>query len=219
MTNLIFSDFDGTITRQDVGYNIFHHFSGGKNDALLPDWKSGAMTTRECLRREAEMVTASRDEIYNFIDKFELNDGFIEFVNKCQANDLPMTILSDGLDFYIDFLLGRENLRQIPVLSNIGILKNETIEIEFPHENRLCKSCGSCKAERMAEFRATVPGETRAIFIGDGYSDACATKEADLIYAKKDLAHYCDEKNIDYCAFDTFFDVISDLTDKGIISR
>lgn len=219
MTNLIFCDFDGTISRKDVGYNIFHHFSNGKNDALLPDWKSGAMTTRECLRREAEMVNASKDEIYDFIGKFELNDGFVEFVSLCRDSKLPMTILSDGLDFYIKFLLGRENLGQIPVLSNIGRLENRTIQIEFPHKNRVCKSCGSCKAERIAEFRAAVPGETMAIFIGDGYSDACATREADLIYAKKDLEVYCREKKIDYRPFDTFFDVISDLTDKGIISQ
>ena len=76
MRTAVFCDFDGTITRRDVGYNIFHHFSGGKNDALLPDWKARRMTTRECLLREAAMVKASAEEIYRFIDQFEIDPGF-----------------------------------------------------------------------------------------------------------------------------------------------
>ena len=59
----LFTDFDGTISKRDVGYSLFHHFSDGKNDLFLPDWKEGRMTTRECLLKEAELVTATKAEL------------------------------------------------------------------------------------------------------------------------------------------------------------
>lgn len=217
-TDLIFCDFDGTVSRRDVGYNLFRHFSNGKNEELLPDWKSGKMTTRDCLRFEAAMVNASPEEIYSFIEQFELNDGFVEFVELLNDLGQPLVILSDGLDFYIKHILKKNNLSDLPVLSNIGRLEDNTIKVEFPHKNHNCERCGSCKAERIAEFRATFKGPTRAIFVGDGYSDACATREADLVLAKKDLEEYCRASNIEYSSYDDFYDVVRILDQKRIFN-
>ena len=219
MTNLIFCDFDGTVARRDVGYNLYHHFSGGRNDELIPDWKSGALSTRECLTREAAMVTAEPEEIYAFLDQFELCAGFAEFVELCRRNETPLTILSDGLDFYIEYLLERYALTGIPFSANRGLLVDGGIRVEFPHDNRDCRWCGSCKGERIEDLRATFEGPTRAIFIGDGYSDACATRVADLIFAKKDLEQYCLKNNIKFYRYDDFFDVADQLTRCGYLRR
>jgi 2-hydroxy-3-keto-5-methylthiopentenyl-1-phosphate phosphatase len=79
MKTVVFCDFDGTISRRDVGYSLFHHFSKGQNELLLPDWKSGKMSSRECLTREAAMVHASSDEIFAFLEQFEIDPGFVQF--------------------------------------------------------------------------------------------------------------------------------------------
>lgn len=217
-TNLVFCDFDGTVSRRDIGYNIFRHFSNGKNEELLPDWKSGKMTTRDCLAAEAAMVNASPEEIYSFLERFELNAGFTDFVELLNDLSIPLIILSDGLDFYIKYILEKNNLTDLPVLSNVGRLEDNTIKVEFPHDNHSCKRCGSCKAERIAEFRATFDSPTRAIFVGDGYSDACATREADIILAKKDLEEYCRASNIEYSSYDDFYDVVRILDQKRIFN-
>lgn len=219
MKTAVFCDFDGTITRRDVGYNIFHHFSGGRNDELLPDWKAGRMTTRECLRREAAMVKASAEEIYRFIDRFEIDPGFLSFVDLCGKNDCPVIVASDGLDFYIKYILGKHGLGEMGLKTNVGRPESGGLTVEFPHENHTCSHCGVCKGERIQQFRQETRGVYRIVFVGDGYSDACATREADIILAKKDLERYCLEHNISYFKYDNFHDVSRNLVEQGFLSR
>ncbi len=215
MKTAVFCDFDGTISRRDVGYNIFRHFSGGRNELLLPDWKAGVMTTRECLTREAEMVKATPDELYRFIDQFELNDGFHEFVDACASSEIPFHVASDGLDFYIKYILEKNNLPHLSVVTNKARLENGGITVEFPHDNISCERCGICKGERIQQFRRQTGGEYKIVFIGDGYSDACGAREADIVFAKKDLEQYCQRHNIDYFSYDTFYDVVDRMIKLG----
>ena len=214
MKTIIFSDFDGTVSRRDIGYNLFHHFSQGRNDKLVPLWKSGDLSTRDCLLKEAAMVHAAPDEIFRFLDQFELNRGFEDFVRQCRSNDTDLIILSDGLDFYVKYILERFGLSDLPVVANIGRLENGGLTVTFPYDNQSCVRCGSCKGERIREYRERHP-ETAIVFIGDGYSDVCGVSEADLVFAKKDLEQYCVLHNIDHVEYDTFIDVSRCLTERG----
>jgi len=54
-------------------------------------------------------------------------------------------------------------------------------------------------------------------FVGDGYSDACAAGEADILFAKKDLLQYCQSKNIAYNEFSNFRDVAGCLAKLGFL--
>lgn len=214
---IIVADFDGTVARSDVGYNFFRHFSGGKNNELLPFWKSGEMTTRECLNREAELVFVNHREIYPFLDTFELDPGFGQMVALCQNQNIPLSIASDGLDFYINYLLKRFNFGHVPAISNKAVFDGPILKIEFPYDNRECDSCGSCKAERIEELRQKQGNGCKVVFIGDGYSDTCAVRAADIVFAKKDLKEYCDTKELKYYDYETFFDVAKELTVMGIL--
>jgi len=214
MKTAVFTDFDGTVARRDIGYHLFNHFSQGRNDELVPLWKSGELTTRECLLREAAMVHASPEEIYRFLDQFELNHGFADFVQQCRDNDIDLVILSDGLDFYIHYVLKRHGLSGLNVTANRGSLVDNGVNVTFPYDNSSCDRCGSCKGERIREYRLRHPGVT-ALFVGDGYSDACGVAEADLVFAKKDLEHYCLKHNIDHVKYDTFVDVSRHLVERG----
>lgn len=218
MKTAVFCDFDGTVSRRDVGYAIFHHFSKGKNDELLPDWKAGRLSTRECLLQEAAMVRAPAEEIYRFIDRFEIDSGFNAFVKLCEKNQTPIFIVSDGLDFYIKFILKKYNLSHLPFVANIGRPENDSITVEFPHQNISCSQCGICKGEMIQDFRRKSKEDYRIIFIGDGYSDACATGEADVIFAKKDLEQYCQKKNISYYGYDTFYDTTRRMLELGYLT-
>ncbi|MEK7775053.1 MAG: MtnX-like HAD-IB family phosphatase [Candidatus Zixiibacteriota bacterium] len=208
MTNnlAICVDFDGTVTRRDVGYHIFHKFSGGRNDAVLPDWKAGRITTRECFRREAALARGSAEDILDYVDTFEIDSTFPQFVDLCASEGIPLAIVSDGMEFYIRRLLERDGLGHLQVFANQGLLKDNAIEVLFPWENRSCDRCGSCKAERIGEFKQQ-SGRGEVVFVGDGYSDVCATRVAQVLFAKKDLEEYCRANNIDYRHYDTFADV------------
>jgi 2-hydroxy-3-keto-5-methylthiopentenyl-1-phosphate phosphatase len=203
----VFCDFDGTIARRDVGYNLFRHFSGGRNNELIPDWKAGRLSTRECLLQEAAMVDATEQEIYRFLDQFELDSGFRSFVDLCRANDTDLFVVSDGLDFYIEYILRRYRLDFLPVIANRGFVRDRRVVVEFPRHNLTCQRCGSCKGERIREYRQRQASQMRILFVGDGYSDLCAADEADVIFAKKDLEKYCRRHDIEFHSYDDFFDV------------
>ena len=212
---LIAADFDGTIATRDVGYSFFHHFSGGKNDELLPYWKSGELTTRECLLREAALVKTDKAQAYAFLEEFEIDVGFPSFVKTCREQGILLTIMSDGLDFYIQFLLNKFGLTGLETFSNRAVFENGGISIEFPFDSRQCNSCGSCKEERIEDLKERHGQAQDIVFIGDGYSDVCAVRAADILFAKKALKKYCNENRIEYLDYNNFNDVKAKLVDLG----
>ncbi|HVP07421.1 MAG TPA: MtnX-like HAD-IB family phosphatase [Candidatus Acidoferrum sp.] len=218
MKSVVFCDFDGTISRRDVGYHLFHHFSHGENEKLIPDWVSGRLSSRDCLRQEAAMVHAGPDEIYAFLDTFEIDPGFKSFEEICRANGTELYVVSDGLDFYISYILGKNGLNHLPVKSNVGRLENDGITVSFPLDNQTCQRCGTCKGEIIERYRRASSIPCQIAFVGDGYSDACAVRAADLILAKKDLEQYCLKHNIAYNWYRDFFDVTRLLDERGFLS-
>ena len=203
----VFCDFDGTIARRDVGYNFFRHFSGGENEKLIPDWIAGTLSTRDCLRQEAAMVTVNDGELESFLSDFDLDPGFQAFVDTCHQKRIDLTVISDGLDFYIRHILRRNKLDHLPLITNIGRVVDGRVEVEFPYDNSRHDGCGVCKGARIAEYRGKHPDVETIVFVGDGYSDKCAATEADVLFAKKDLKVYCDANQIAYHSYDTFDDV------------
>jgi len=215
----IFCDFDGTVARRDVGYNLYHRFSGGRNDALLPDWKAGRLSTRDCMRLESEMVRGTPEEILQFLDQFDLDPTFPRFAERCRAAGVPVVIVSEGLDFYIRHLLTRTGLLELTVHSNIGRLENGGLRLEFPYQFRVCPGCGNCKAARIEEYRKKADEAVKVVFIGDGYSDACGARAADIVFAKKDLVHYCEAEGICYNGYEDFDDVTVQLIRQGRLAQ
>jgi len=215
----VFCDFDGTVSRRDVGYHLFRHFSGGRTGDLVAAWKAGELSTRECLRREASLCRAIPEEIYEFLDQITLDRGFEDFTVLCEVNGVDLVILSDGLDFYIEHILGKHGLDHLTISANHGSLEDNTVKVEFPRENRSCQRCGSCKGERIQEYRDQAVGDLMAIFVGDGLSDVCAAREADLVFAKKDLEQFCLNSNIDYVPYDNFDDVARHLLGQGLLTN
>jgi len=215
---IIFSDFDGTFTARDVGNRVFTKFSEGRNRQLVEDWKKGLMSSRECLRREAELISITPDEFYSFVGSFELADGAAKLHVAATGNDIPFILLSDGLDLYIEHILKLNQLDGVPFHANRGILKNNGLTIDFPYDNNSCRRCGSCKGERIREITAGDHGSWEVIFIGDGLSDICALSESDIIFARGDLLKYCSEHHFDAIEYQNFFDILKWLKDSGRIT-
>ncbi len=175
------------------------------------------MSTRDCLLAEAAMVHASPEEIYSFIDTIGIDSDFPKLLTIAQEKSIPLKILSDGLDVYIKYLLEKANLSNLDFMANRAELVNNTIEITFDHTNKECKRCGICKGEVITEFKEKQNEPYQIVFIGDGYSDVCAAKEADILFAKKDLKEYCIDKGINFISYDNFNDIITELKQRDII--
>ena len=207
----LFVDFDGTVTDRDVGNGIFDRFlrpdliERGWHEEIINEWKAERVSSLECLTRECQYSIVTEDQFREELDNFELTPGFVETAHYCRDNDIPLMILSDGLDYYIEYILARNGLGFVEFRANHMFFSNGSLGVEFPYNEYGCGKCGNCKRWHMNTH--VVDGE-RVIYVGDGYSDRYAIHSADVVFARRDLAEYCKSENLSYHPFGTFFDVL-----------
>jgi len=210
----LYVDFDGTVTDIDVGNGIFARFirkellEKGWHEEIINEWKAERLSSLQCLTMECANSVATEDEMKEELKNYPLTEGFVETAQFCQTNEIPLMILSDGLDYYIDHILKMHGLENIDFKANHLIFGESTLGVEFPHSEYGCGKCGNCKRWHMRTH--SKQGEC-VIYVGDGYSDRYAIKSADVVFARRDLEAYCKRENIDYHPFETFHEVLSYL--------
>lgn len=215
----IFLDFDGTITQNDVGEEIFKKFlDKDVVNTIVEKLLSDKISSRECWQKLCEAAPAiDKDELDNFILSQEVEPTLHRFIDFCAENDLELFVLSDGFDYYINKILNRENLNHLKVYSNKLILDNKGKLLPyFPFYNSDCKSTANCKRNHIIENSGE---EDYTVFIGDGNSDKDPIQYVDFIFAKDDLLKFCEMQRITYFPFKNFDDVIVRLNELGSKKR
>jgi len=205
----VFCDFDGTVASVDVGNRIFRHFAGEESERIVEGYLLGQKSAIECLTQEcAAAGDVTPKVLEEFVAQFGVDPYFPEFVRFCDKQRMPLTILSDGLDFYVSRILARHGLAHVAWFANHLEFKNEgsrsTMVPVFPYTDSECPQCGNCKRNHMLTMSAD---EDIIVYIGDGISDRCPVRYADIVFAKKGLLKFCQEQNITYHEFRTFHDV------------
>jgi 2-hydroxy-3-keto-5-methylthiopentenyl-1-phosphate phosphatase len=214
----LFIDFDGTLTHTDVGDLLFRTFlsedkveEGWHND-IIARWKSGELSSEVCLTAECDNTRVTPAELDALLDTIPITGGFVEAAEYCRRNDIPLMVLSDGLDYYIEYVLAKFGLSDVAYRANTMTFREDgSLGVTFPHINRECGICGNCKESHIIDGRCD--GET-VVYVGDGYSDRYAITRADVIFARRDLADYCSEHKISYIPFESFHPVLTFLKER-----
>lgn len=203
----IFSDFDGTITLNDLGDAVFQQF--GSIDHYLAQLFAKEISISRYWNLLCQMFPdgTTANTIQTFALEQQTDRYFSEFVGFCRSNSISLTILSDGFDAYITPVLEREDAGDIPRFCNQIIFPESGKSFPvFPFADESCGCfCASCKRNSLLK---NLPADAIAIYIGDGFSDQCAAEHCDIIFAKKNLAAYCNEHRIPHYPFRTFFDIL-----------
>lgn len=212
----IFCDFDGTVTKNDVWVSALGKFIKNKKEfqIICDDYVNNIITSRECNMRELSLVEDFSFERFNsYIDEEQIDDYFRDFLEYCKTNDYEIFLVSEGLDYYIDYILKREKLN-LNFFSNKLITKTANdklvLSCEFPYTDEVCTYCGMSKRNIILNNTNDFDDEI-SVFIGDGISDFCASFYADIVFAKKRLASFCWKNNITYYEFKNFNDIIDKL--------
>ena len=205
----VFCDFDGTTASRDVGEQLFRRFAGAQAVEIVRGYLDGSITARQCLRRECAAVeSASPEELERFIEQFALDPHFNEFVLFCEARGIPVVILSDGLDFYVGRMLRRDGLERLPFFANHLEFSQEGSSTKlvpsFPYTDSECDQCANCKRNHLLTLSAD---DDIVVYVGDGMSDRCPVRYADVVFAKRNLIKYCQQQNISYHEYSHFGDV------------
>ncbi len=209
MRKTFFIDFDGTITQQDTCDYLTQTFCPQGWQEINALWEQKKITTEECVREIFNLMSISREDIYQLLDTVIVDPFFSDFVKLCEKNQDPIYILSDGYDLHIKYLLTKNNLNHIPFYANKLNCNGDHIYVDFPNINPLCGQCGTCKKELI---KSLTKHPSPTLYIGDGYSDFCASQITDIIFAKNRLLLHCQENNIPALKFENFLDIIRWVT-------
>jgi HAD superfamily phosphoserine phosphatase-like hydrolase len=208
----IFSDFDGTITIYDTWIEMGEYFIKDKESwaGVIRDFELQKIGARECFIRECSLIEDFDLVKFNeIIDNQNIDTKFIKFINFCESFGIPVTILSEGMDYYLERILSKFRL-ELPYFSNRFVLHDDkkSFHLEFPYSDSDCIKCGTSKRNLLMNMTAE---DEISVFIGDGFSDACVVNYADVVFAKKSLASYCWKNNITYFEWNDFGDIQNKL--------
>ena len=204
----IFSDFDGTITENDTLIFLTTHLGGGAKlietiGRLLHD---NTLSLSEGIAAEMRSIRRPFAEAEKLLrEKVKIDPGFVPFARWCEAQQIPLTVLSAGFYQLIELFIQREEFPHMEILAN-NLKPNEQIGWQCVFRDKTPD--GHDKSVPLRQARAR--GE-HTIFIGDGYSDRGAADVADEIFAKHSLAEYCRQRKIKFHEYEAFDDVLKQL--------
>ena len=212
----IFCDFDGTISTKDIGYDLFDQYGSQSpwHDDLVEGridiytyWRGVAGTLREELTDEL---------LEEYFGEIPIDPGFTQLLELVRKEDVPFTVLSDGLSIYVQQYLHLHGYHDLEVLCNTAWNDDEgKLQIQFPHAADGC-TCPSAVCKRNIVLLKSTPDE-RIIYIGDGLSDFCPAETADVIFAKGKLAAYCNRNGLPHHSWKHLSEVTREL--EKLLSR
>ncbi len=212
MANIkVFCDFDGTITEKDNIISIMKKFAPPEWAGLKDKVLSQEMSIQEGVGRMFSLLPSTlKEDIVEFIlENGRIRAGFQEFVDYLKEENIPLYIVSGGIDFFVKPVLEKYGPFEA-VFCNASDFSGEKINILWPYScDDECKNnCGCCKPSIMRKLET---GDAFKIVIGDSVTDLEAAKQADLVIGRDLLLDKSKEMNLNYRAFETFYDCIAVL--------
>jgi 2-hydroxy-3-keto-5-methylthiopentenyl-1-phosphate phosphatase len=128
--------------------------------------------------------------------------GLAELLETCVQRFVEPVVVSSGFRSLIQpFLL--EHGFDLPIVAHDAVFTLEGTTVTFL-EREGCGTCGErCKRDDVLR---RADGRTLG-YVGDGWSDRCAARAADLVFARAGLARYLDDEGTPYVPFEDFHDV------------
>jgi 2,3-diketo-5-methylthio-1-phosphopentane phosphatase len=202
----IFCDFDGTVSIADATDQVLSHLADPQWEAIEQEWSQGLIGSGECMRRQISLLRASTGELDALLDTIAIDPAFGAFLSFCNEEGFPITIVSDGVGYFILRILSRYGIAGVPIIANKlavrRIDQRDVFSLGSPFATQNCVSgSGICKC-------AAVKTADMQLYIGDGRSDFCVADKVDLVFAKDLLADYCAERAIPFIRFFSFADLL-----------
>ena len=200
-------DFDGTVTERAVSYMLLERFGRPGWRDLDKAYAAGELTAREVIARQFAMVDASDQQVSDFARQHvQLREGFTEFVSHLRGLGYPVAITSEGLDIYIDPVLEENGVEYVNVFYNEATRDaGGRLVPHYPHPDMDCEECGNCKSGLVKALQAD---GNYVVFIGNGRTDVCPARYANIVFARDGLARKLQEEGRPFILFEDFHDIM-----------
>ena len=210
-------DYDGTMTTHECNEVALQPFVGDEWWALEQESYNDRMSHAECFDRQIALIRAPRAElIRRLLEVAEPMPGLGAFFTGLQARGGESAIVSAGIREAIEAFWTREGLPPMELFASElvgdGPEGSPPYHLEFSDALGDCPRCGpkSCKAAVVRRLRR--PGDVVLVF-GDGPSDLCPAREADLVFARGHLAERCEREGLEWRPLTDFGAVLQEVDD------
>ena len=201
---VIFCDFDGTITNRDTIDHLLEKYALPEWEIIEEEWKNGKIGSRECLEKQIDCIpNFNQEEFSKFLEEVTIDEHFPLFYKKVLEEKITFYVVSDGFDLIIESVFKKYNLPMPTIFSNRMTIKNDKLTTSFPNAKPdfcLVKA-GMCKCSVIETCKKEI------LYIGDGRSDLCASRLANVLYAKGKLQTMCTELGRFFIPFSDFSEI------------
>jgi 2,3-diketo-5-methylthio-1-phosphopentane phosphatase len=209
----LFVDFDGTIVNTDTAQIALDRFGD-------PDWRRidqalerGEVSFEESLRREFATLGAPPEAIIAEVERVTaIRPNFSRLIEYCRSTSLPLTVVSGGLDFCIRHFLDRDDwLSFVKIYAPTSHFTGSGYTLTFP---TVIGDDTTNFKDGLVRHQKT--NGTRVFFVGNGFGDLSAAKEATIAFAIKGskLAELCLEQHVRHEEIDDFEQVVDVLSHR-----
>ncbi|MGD9115576.1 MAG: MtnX-like HAD-IB family phosphatase [Dehalococcoidia bacterium] len=205
---IIQSDFDGTLTEEDVSFALLDAFAEGDWRKLFEQYRQGKMSVGDFNSKAFAMVKASREELIKVARAdVKLREGLRNLVNYCQQRSFRFLIVSNGLDFYIKTILEDVGLGNIEVYAAHTEFVPGGLKVDYiGPEGTVLK-----KGFKEAYTKLFLTQGYQVVCIGNGPSDYSPSALAQHVFARDGLMDVCKEKKLKCQPFEDLNDVVRGL--------
>ncbi len=202
---VVFFDFDNTIATCDVFDSMLPVFS--KDDLwvrLEKEWERGVIGSHKCLKDQIKGMLITKEQLNKYLSGIKIDPYFLKLVKDLSLRKIKVIVLSDNFDYILKRILRGHGIKNLKVYSNKLKFSGAKLIPEFPFRNKKCRICAHCKTKNLL---ANVSRDSIIIYIGDGRSDICPSKYADIVFAKDSLLKHFKEKGLTCLAYKSLKDV------------
>jgi len=210
----ILTDLDGTITPLNVLNALFDRFGGPECRELARRWDHGEISLDQEYTLGFATISASQSEMETLLREVPIDPAFPQFVTMCRQRGIPLAIVSDGLRWYIEYILHNHGVYGVQIYACEIAFQNPGYSFSYPHADPAAPLRGTSKRSLVEAYQRQ---GYRVIFIGDGNNDADPASAADTVFARDNLLRYAQNAGMPAVGFDGFEEICASL-DQMIVS-
>jgi len=205
---LVQCDFDGTVTYKDASFLLLDKYSKADWRKLFKQYQDGEITVGQFNTYAFATIKEAKQTLLDYMrGKIEVRPGFSDMLEFCRQKGYRFSIVSNGLDFYIENILNDMGLHNTEINS---------AKANFTEDGLVVRYIGPDGTVVDTDFKDTYvewfkDQGYRVIYIGNGTSDLSPARRCSSIYATGDLLEHCKRLNIECNPFTDFHEVIKGM--------
>ena len=211
MANLLVTDFDGTITRNDVYSLVIDRCLPVGAPDIWGAYVAGRLTHFEAMARYMEFFPTDPPAINRLLEDTEPDPGLAQAVHNLRAGGWDVVIVSAGSSWYIERILEKAGV-QITVHSNPGhIVPGRGLVLELPRQSPFFHP--EIGVDKSAVVRDALTRYDHVAFAGDGPPDwpPSLLVDARFRFARGWLARELDDKQMGFHRYRLWSDIAAAL--------